>query len=173
MLMLLPPRLHSILTIFSRVSLPSIRFQPLIPIPSPIYIPSHEWLCANLPRACGSPYLRDLGGLLGLSHYLIISNCMSRTRPTIILLKYFSSKLRKTLNLMFSWRIPSKHYFPSTKIERFVQICHRGHFRLHSSSTFIKFGQSPNLNIHGLGLGLVRTKLLPSYKNKGEKERKK
>ena len=109
---------------------------------------------ANLPRACGSPYLWDLGGLLGLSHYLIISNCMSRTRPTIILLKYFSSKLRQTLNLMFSWRTPSKHYFPSTKIERFVQICHRGHFRLHSSSTFIKFGQSPNLNIHGLGLGL-------------------
>lgn len=86
------------------ISCPSLLFYTLVLVGLP-------WWGNILPNN-GSFHLWSLGGLLGLVYYSIMSYHVSKMSPTTLPLKWRSSNLCLTLNLMFGGQIPPKHYLP-------------------------------------------------------------
>lgn len=89
-------------------------FVPSFSLYTPLWAAKSWW--TNLPRVYGSPQQWGLGGLLGPSHCLILSNCMSGMSPMTMLFKWFFSNLCQMLNLVLGRQIFPRHYFPSLVI---------------------------------------------------------
>ena len=137
-------------------------FVPSFSLYTPLWAAKSWW--TNLPRVCGSSQQWGMGGLLGLSHCLILSNCMLGTSPMTMLFKWFSSNLCQMPNLVSSRQIFPRHYFPFLVI-----IVVYSSIPTEDTSTFEaarhSLGLEPVLGLNMLSLDLVWVELLPPYSN--------
>ena len=160
-----------LISLFSLVFLSLVRFwsplsDPLSHFYSLLIVdPSWWW---NILDICESLHSWDLSGSLGPSYYFNVSNHVLRVGLMTVLLKWFSSNLWLTLNLVFCWQTLPRHYLLSSET---IGISLSTPAKIaplpFSNSTFtwsvlIRFG--PILTSNVLGLGLVWAGLLPSYK---------